>query len=90
MYKSASLTKSSQYLKALAVLDRGRRRPRRDDQDPPNTGCSSSSKQIDELDRKVDKDSKEKAVAGFTKLLDKVAEKPDKLDLQPRLLLAQC
>jgi outer membrane protein assembly factor BamD (BamD/ComL family) len=46
--------------------------------------------QIDELDKKGDQANKEKAVAGFTKLLDKVVDKPDKLEMQPRLLLAQC
>jgi hypothetical protein len=46
--------------------------------------------QIDELDRKGDQENKEKAIAGFTKILDKVAEQPDKLDMQQRLLLAQC
>jgi hypothetical protein len=46
--------------------------------------------QIDELDKKGDRENKEKAVDGFTKILDKVAEHPDKLEMQPRLLLAQC
>jgi hypothetical protein len=46
--------------------------------------------QVDELDKKGDKENKEKAITGFTKILDKVAEQPDKLELQPRLLLAQC
>jgi hypothetical protein len=46
--------------------------------------------QVDELDKKGDTENKAKAVAGFSKILDKVAEKPDKLETQPRLLLAQC
>jgi hypothetical protein len=46
--------------------------------------------QIDELDKKHDRQNKDKAVAGFSKILDKVAEQPDKLEMQPRLLLAQC
>ncbi len=46
--------------------------------------------QVDELDRKGDQENKEKAVAGFTKILDKVAENPEQLELRPRLLLAQC
>jgi hypothetical protein len=46
--------------------------------------------QIDELDKKGDQENREKAVTGFTRILDKVAEQPDKLETQPRLLLAQC
>lgn len=46
--------------------------------------------QIDELDKKGDQANKEKAVAGFTKILDKVVADPDKLDTPQRLQLAQC
>jgi hypothetical protein len=46
--------------------------------------------QIDELDKKGDQANKEKAVAGFTKILDKVVANPDKLEVPQRLLLAQC
>jgi outer membrane protein assembly factor BamD (BamD/ComL family) len=46
--------------------------------------------QIDELDKKSDKENKDKAVAGFSKILDRFADKPDKLDMQSRLLLARC
>jgi hypothetical protein len=46
--------------------------------------------QIEDLNKKGDREAREKAVAGFSKILDKVADKPDKLEMQPRLLLAQC
>jgi hypothetical protein len=46
--------------------------------------------QIDELDKKADKENKDKAVAGFSKILDRFADKPDKLDMPSRLLLARC
>lgn len=46
--------------------------------------------QIDELDKKGDQENRAKAVTGFTKILDKVAEKPDKLETNSRMLLAQC
>ncbi len=46
--------------------------------------------QVDELNAKGDQENKEKAVGSFTKVLDKVAEQPDKLDAKSRLLLAQC
>jgi tetratricopeptide (TPR) repeat protein len=46
--------------------------------------------QVEELDRRGDKENKDKAVAGFTKILDRVTEKPDKLDPPQRLLLARC